>query len=189
MTIWPIIIATLWVSYKGFNSQSFFQRYMFQVDAILVKREYIRLISSGFLHASWGHLFFNMLALYLFGELMANFLGPINFLLLYFASLIGALTQSMVDGVIVMPYSQLWLSIVVGWLMGIHEWPVTRQPFGLWRRQLWVTVMVLAIGFLGYVAIRDFPNLEARKEQFGRDFGGNYQPRFWQQGVIATRPQ
>jgi len=106
-----------------------------------------------------------------------------------FASLIGALTQSMVDGVIVMPYSQLWLSIVVGWLMGIHEWPVTRQPFGLWRRQLWVTVMVLAIGFLGYVAIRDFPNLEARKEQFGRDFGGNYQPRFWQQGVIATRPQ
>lgn len=106
-----------------------------------------------------------------------------------FASLIGALTQSMVDGVIVMPYSQLWLSIVVGWLMGIHEWPVTRQPFGLWRRQLWVTVMVLAIGFLGYVAIRDFPNLEARKEQFGRDFGGNYQPRFWQQGVIASKPQ
>ncbi|MFK3799878.1 O-antigen ligase family protein [Pseudomonas sp. NPDC088444] len=106
-----------------------------------------------------------------------------------FASLVGALTQSMVDGVIVMPYSQLWLSIVVGWLMGIHEWPIGRPSFGLWRRQLWGTAMALAIGFLGYVAIRDFPNLEARNEQFGRDFGGNYQPRFWQQGVIATKPQ
>ena len=29
--------------------------------------QYYRLITSGFLHADWGHLFFNMLSLYFFG--------------------------------------------------------------------------------------------------------------------------
>jgi hypothetical protein len=37
-----------------------------------------------------------------------------------FAALVGALVQSMVDGVIVMPNSQVWLALVVGWLLALH---------------------------------------------------------------------
>lgn len=44
-----------------------------------------------------------------------------------FAGLVGACVQSIVDGVIVMPNSQVWLALVVGWLMALHVWrtPVT----------------------------------------------------------------
>ena len=36
------------------------------------------------------------------------------------ASLLGAGAQSMVDGVIVMPYTQVWLALVVGWALGVY---------------------------------------------------------------------
>jgi O-antigen ligase len=105
-----------------------------------------------------------------------------------FASLLGALAQSMVDGVFVMPYSQLWLAIVVGWLMGIHEWSVKPEPSGPILRWSWGATMILAVGFLVYVVIRDFPHLDEREQQYAHDFGGNLQPRFWRQGVIAIKP-
>lgn len=105
------------------------------------------------------------------------------------ASLTGALAQSMVDGVIVMPYSQLWLALVVGWLMGIHEWSARPAPSGPVMPWGWMAVVMLAVGFLSYVVIRDFPQLGEREDQYAHDFGGNLQPRFWQQGVIATTPQ
>lgn len=102
-----------------------------------------------------------------------------------FASLIGALTQSMVDGVIVMPYSQLWLAIVVGWLIGIHEFspePPAVRPIA---QKGWVAILTLAVSYLGYVAFRDAPNLEAREQAYIQEHGGRFQPRFWMQGVIA----
>ena len=110
---------------------------------------------------------------------------PIDLLrICLFASLVGALAQSMVDGVIVMPYSQIWMAIVVGWLMGIHEWPAKPR----FRRTLhlgWMATMFLAIGFLGYVVARDYPHLDDIERQYAADFGGRFQPRFWMQGIIA----
>lgn len=102
-----------------------------------------------------------------------------------FASLIGALTQSMVDGVIVMPYSQLWLAIVVGWLMGIHEFSTAPPAARAIVRKGWVALLTLAVGYLGYIAVRDAPNLEEREQAYIHEHGGRFQPRFWMQGVIA----
>lgn len=106
-----------------------------------------------------------------------------------FASLIGALAQSMVDGVIVMPYSQLWLSIVIGWLLSSHEWRVQPKPAGPVFAVLWLSVMGAAVLLLGYVMARDVPHLEQNQQHYARDFGGPLKPRFWVQGVIATKPQ
>ena len=106
-----------------------------------------------------------------------------------FASLIGALTQGMVDGVIVMPYSQLWLCVTVGWLLGMHEWRVIPTPAGLVMTQIWFLAVASAVLFLGYVVVRDLPNQQENRERYSHDFGGNFQPRFWMQGVIATTPQ
>jgi O-antigen ligase len=114
---------------------------------------------------------------------------PIDLLrICLFASLLAALAQSMVDGVIVMPYSQLWMAIVVGWLMGIHVWSVSPESSGPFLRWGWLATMVLALGFLVYIVARDFPHLDEREQRFAHDFGGRFQPRFWQQGVIATKP-
>ena len=86
-----VIIATVLFSIKGFNDFSFFDKYKFQVSKIL-NGEKIRMLTSGFLHADFMHLAFNMYALYLFGNIVGNDLGNIYFLIIYFGSLlIGSL--------------------------------------------------------------------------------------------------
>lgn len=84
-----IIIANCLFSYKGFSDRYFFERHLFQVDRILRNKEFGRLITSGFLHADWSHLIFNMFSLYSFGSSLEHFLGPVSYLIVYFASMLG----------------------------------------------------------------------------------------------------
>ena len=42
-----IIVATIMISYQGFKNTVFFDRYAFEVDGILIRKEYSRLIASG----------------------------------------------------------------------------------------------------------------------------------------------
>lgn len=84
-----LIIANFVVSYKGFKNESFFEGYLFEVDKILVQKDYKRLITSGFLHADWMHLIFNMYSLYVFSGAVETYLGSASFLIIYFASLVG----------------------------------------------------------------------------------------------------
>jgi membrane associated rhomboid family serine protease len=83
-----IIIANVLISMKGFNEYSFLDKYKFQVGKIL-SGEKVRMISSGFLHVDWMHLIFNMYALYLFGDIVANILGTSSFLVIYLGSLLA----------------------------------------------------------------------------------------------------
>ncbi|GFM92055.1 hypothetical protein PSCICP_20270 [Pseudomonas cichorii] len=117
-------------------------------------------------------------------------LEPVDLLrLCLFASLVGALTQAMVDGVIVMPYSQLWLAIVIGWLLALHEWQVTPVSRNLILDRLWMACLVLGAGLIFYTIIRDFPDLENLQQQSGQGFGGPSLPRFWLRGSIAHPPE
>ena len=84
-----LIAINVWVSYKGFSSESFIDKYRFEVDKILVEKDYKRLITSGFLHVSWMHLLFNMFSLYIFSGVVEMALGEAQFLLVYFISLVG----------------------------------------------------------------------------------------------------
>jgi membrane associated rhomboid family serine protease len=84
-----LIVANVLFSHQGFNNRLFFEGYKFEVDRILINKDYTRLISSGFLHGGWTHLVFNMVGLYLFGELLESDMGGLNLLLIYFAGLIG----------------------------------------------------------------------------------------------------
>ena len=84
-----LIIINCFVSYKGLTNALFFESYCFSVDGILKKKDYIRLISSGFLHISWQHLIFNMLSLFLFSQSLEAYVGPWGYLLIYFSALIG----------------------------------------------------------------------------------------------------
>jgi membrane associated rhomboid family serine protease len=52
-----------------------FHKLKFNAYQIIHRKEWWRMITSGFLHASWGHLFFNMLALYFFGDLVEQYFG------------------------------------------------------------------------------------------------------------------
>ena len=64
-----ILIVTIGISYYGFTHEAFFRRYMFNVKAVQ-GGDYIRLLSAGFLHASWEHLIFNMISLFFFHKVI-----------------------------------------------------------------------------------------------------------------------
>jgi len=82
-----IIAANVIISIKGFNDFSFFEKYKFNIAGIR-RGEQIRMVSSGFLHADWSHLFFNMFTLFFFANVVISSVGVIKFVLIYLASLI-----------------------------------------------------------------------------------------------------
>ena len=82
-----IIVINLIVSFKGFNDLLFFRKYEFHIGSIRSGDQF-RMISSGFLHADLGHLFFNMFTLFMFAPVVIGYLGDFSFLLVYVASLV-----------------------------------------------------------------------------------------------------
>ncbi|PWN71840.1 rhomboid family intramembrane serine protease [Chryseobacterium phosphatilyticum] len=82
------IIATAIISFIAFNNPAITEKYKFSVGAILHRKEYIRLLSSGFLHADIMHLVFNMLTLYFFGPIVMQHFGNIGFLIVYIGSIL-----------------------------------------------------------------------------------------------------
>lgn len=83
-----IIAATSIISFIAFSNQALFEKYKFNVGAILRDKEYIRLLSAGFLHADMMHLLFNMMTLYFFGPIVIEAFGDIGFLIVYFGSIL-----------------------------------------------------------------------------------------------------
>lgn len=84
-----IMIVTGLTTYKGLRDYGYFEDYKFNIDKILVNKEYKRIISSGFLHGGWLHFGFNMVALLSFSLSLELVFGYWKFLLLYFGSMVG----------------------------------------------------------------------------------------------------
>lgn len=88
-----LIAANVIFSIMGFTNQTFMDKTILWPFYIKKNREYYRMITSGFLHADWMHLFFNMFTLYFFGRNLETIFsiyglgGNISYLLLYFAAL------------------------------------------------------------------------------------------------------
>lgn len=89
MTSIILIIINLIVSYRGFKEPVFYNAYEFEVEKVLVYKDYKRILTSGFLHINWIHLAFNMLSLYIFSSAIESYIGIGGFLLIYFVSLTG----------------------------------------------------------------------------------------------------
>ncbi|MDL5515024.1 rhomboid family intramembrane serine protease [Arenibacter sp. M-2] len=83
-----IMAANVLASLKGFNNQTFFERYKFGVGAIQAGQK-DRMLTSGFLHVDLSHLFFNMFTLYFFADVVIDWFGPSKFVILYFISLVA----------------------------------------------------------------------------------------------------
>ena len=62
-----IIIATSIISFIAFNNHRLLDQFIFYPPAVRRGQIY-RFFSCGLIHADWGHLIFNMISLYLFGE-------------------------------------------------------------------------------------------------------------------------
>ena len=82
-----LIILNIYFSYKGFNDINFFNKYKFN-PSYIKRGERIRYLSSGFLHVDTTHLIVNIFTFYFFADSVIYRVGEMNFLIIYFASLI-----------------------------------------------------------------------------------------------------
>jgi membrane associated rhomboid family serine protease len=96
LTLYIIAITSL-ISWFAYGKEDIMARFSMQPHYIQKHGQYYRFISSGFLHASFSHLLWNMLSLYFFGsvveqyfEAIFNELAPYYFLALYFLAMIAA---------------------------------------------------------------------------------------------------
>lgn len=91
MITYIIIAATCLVSYQAFNNEELFEKLSFKPYKVVHNKEYYRLITNGFVHADWTHLFFNMLTLYFFGrtqeQIFTAINGEMSFILFYLLSI------------------------------------------------------------------------------------------------------
>ena len=72
-----------------------------------------QLVTYMFMHGSFSHLFFNMFALWMFGNTLENIWGPNKFLMFYFVCGIGAgLIQELVQYVYYMTELQHYNSVI-----------------------------------------------------------------------------
>lgn len=93
-----IIIITCLVSFGGFGNQKLVDDLIFYPPAVTQQKQWYRFFTCGLIHADAGHLIFNMLALYLFGDVVEkNFTalfgdkGKFLYLLLYILALMFSL--------------------------------------------------------------------------------------------------
>ena len=90
MTIGIIAVTTV-ISFFAFNNNSLITNYKFDISAIRQQKKYFQFISSGFLHADYTHLLFNMFSFYSFSaaiELNPHY-GMNYVLLIYFAAMLA----------------------------------------------------------------------------------------------------
>ena len=83
-----VIVINALISYKAINDAYFFRKYEFHIGSIK-SGEQLRIISSGFLHVDFQHLFFNMFTLYFFAPYVIFNLSTMYFLYVYMGSLIA----------------------------------------------------------------------------------------------------
>ena len=89
-----LIAVNVIFSFAGFSNAAMLNKTIMWPYQVKRKNEYYRLVTSGFLHADWMHLIFNMFTLYFFGSnievlFSAHGLGgTISYLALYFGGLI-----------------------------------------------------------------------------------------------------
>ena len=85
-----LIAANLAASFYAFSNRDFYEQNLFRVGNITKGNEWHRVVTSGFLHVDPMHLLFNMYALFLFGRILEQVLGPLGYLIVYFGALVGA---------------------------------------------------------------------------------------------------
>ena len=164
-----IIAANVIISYKGFGSYNFFEKYKFNVGAVR-KGEQIRILSSGFLHVDNAHLFVNMFSLYFFADVVINSIGVFYFIIVYIGSLLFGSLLSLYFHKNDYHYSAVGAS---GAVMGVIYSAILLQPemnLYIFFIPIPISAYIFGIGYLLY----SIYGMKNRVDNIGHDahFGG-----------------
>lgn len=72
-----LIGITAVISLLAFNNTSLYTRFLMNPYMVFRKRQYWRLVTSGFIHANYMHLGFNMFTFYFFGHVVEQRFGQL----------------------------------------------------------------------------------------------------------------
>lgn len=105
------------------------------------------------------------------------------------ASLIAGSVHSLVSGIIVMPFSQLMMALVIGWALGLFHASKTpliaEQRAAKSQRYLPTFLVVFLTGILIATSYPEILMVDERTKQFFEKHPqqGTLHPRFWNQGL------
>lgn len=95
-----LIAVTVVVSWQAWDKPRLLDRLILWPPAVERQRQYDRLLTHGFIHADWGHLIFNMIALYSFGPAMESYFAgritAIGYLVFYLSAVVIAILPTYV---------------------------------------------------------------------------------------------
>lgn len=150
-----IIIFTSLISFQGFNRYDVIDKLKHSPYKEENRKEFYRLLTSGFVHADWIHLLINMFVLYMFGttvetyliSLFGNPMGKIFFLLLYILTIILANTPTFLQHKNNPSFSSIGASGAVSGIVFIY---ILLQP---WKMiyMFFVIPMPAVIAGIGYL--------------------------------------
>jgi len=175
-----IIIATSIISFIAFSNHKLLDQFIFYPPAVRRGQVY-RFFSCGLIHADWGHLIFNMISLYLFGEaveskFMEAFgpLGKLVYLGMYILALAASVIPTYINNKDNYHYRSLGASGAVSAVIfaGILFFPLAK--LGLFFIPIYVAGFLFGIIYLlvsGWLGKRGGGNINHSAHIFGALFG------------------
>ena len=175
-----IIIATSIISFIAFSNHNLLDKFIFYPPAVRRGQIY-RFFSCGLIHADFGHLIFNMISLYLFGEAVeSKFMeafGPVGrlvYLGMYVLALAVSVIPTYINNKDNYHYRSLGASGAVSAVIfaGILFFPLAR--LGLFFIPIYVAGFLFGIIYLfvsGWLDKRGGGNINHSAHIFGALFG------------------
>ena len=84
-----VVVSTIAVSYFAWQRPELLEKLLLDVRAMLGSGQGYRAVTSGWVHADWAHLAFNMFSLWSFGSILEQVYGPAAMLGPHLAGIIG----------------------------------------------------------------------------------------------------
>ena len=168
----------------AFNNREIFDKLQLNPYSVYHKKQWYRVISHGFLHADWAHLFVNMFVLFFFGRSVENeferlaingtIKSPVfSFVLLYFASMVFATVTSIAKQKDNIWYNSVGASGAVSAILFTHIFfqPLAKLYFYAVIPIPGIIFGVLYLGYSHYMSRRGNDNINHDAHFIGAVFG------------------
>ncbi len=182
-----LIAITVITSLIGFSNQKVIDDLIFYPPAITQKNQWYRFITCGFIHADTGHLLFNMLSFYFFGQTQQgitgvedNFIAAFNskgemlYVLLYFSTLVVCLLPTYIKHKNDYHYKSLGASGAVSAIIFVGIFIAPLNKIGLFIIPPIIPGFIFAPIYLvisGYLAKRGGGNINHSAHLWGALYG------------------
>lgn len=173
-----IIIITCLISYSALQNYDQLSKLALQPYMVKHYKQYYRFITSGFVHADFGHLLFNMLTLYFFGRFIEDvfmqlFHNKLVYIIYYVLGIIVANIPSYIKNRNNSNYSSLGasgaISAIVFTAIIVNPWASIYLFFAI--KMPAVIYGVLFLGISAYMSRKGGGNINHDAHLWGAVFG------------------